>query len=328
MIHCVLHIGIGKTGSSALQTYLSRSPELSTPRSHRYVVIDGAGGVFDGEHIRARASSRPLQYLASTPHLWKLEGLEEIGKRLGALGKHSVLVLSQEGWSRRGRDCLEAQGLQRMGVRAQVVAYVRPQIEWFNSGWWQWWTWQEEFKTPADVLERWRNEFLCWRKQLDWWARNPNVSELTVRLYRRDTISDFLKVVGATAEAQASDLAMNSSLSPLHIKMLKFVPHLRGPHTSQVDSVLRKYLPSTEPSPWALRPEDMQRIVEGCHEDNKALMELLSPEDAEEMRHDPRWWSIEPYRERPVVTDDDLKVTLADLRFAVSALLRTLIDKE
>ena len=31
MVECVLHVGFGKTGSSALQAHLCRHPELDTP---------------------------------------------------------------------------------------------------------------------------------------------------------------------------------------------------------------------------------------------------------------------------------------------------------
>ena len=45
-------------------------------------------------------------------------------------------------------------------------------------------------------------------------------------------------------------------------------------------------------------------------------------------RRDERWWSIEPYRDRAVTTDDQLQATPAELRRAVEALLRTAADRQ
>ncbi len=322
MAECVLHVGFGKTGTSALQTHLSRHPELGTPRGHHYVVVDGAGAVVAGDQVRARAAGGSFPYVASVPDLWGRDDLEAIGGKLQAVGRRGVPVLSQEDWGRTGRRCADERALERMGVQAHVVAYVRPQIEWFNSGWWQWWTWQEQFDTPADVLEKWRTRFLWWRRQLDRWAGNPNVSRLTVRLYRRNTIPDFLQLMGADGEVPAGDNVVNASLAPLHIQILKSVSHLRGPHNPQFDWVLQQCLPSAESAPWALEPRIMQAIVDGCRQDNERLLELLSPEDADEMRRDQRWWSSEPYRDRAVATDDELQATPAELVRAVEALLR------
>ncbi len=322
MTECVLHIGFGKTGTSALQTHLCRHPELGTPRGHHYVVVD-RGAVAAGDQIRATSTSFP-HYVASEPDLWGRADLEAVGRKLEAVGRRGVPVLSQEDWSRTGRRWVEKRALKRMGVSAHVVAYVRPQVEWFNSGWWQWWTWEKQFDTPADVLEKWRNgRFLWWRRRLDYWrAGCPGVSRLSVRLYRRNTIPDFLRLMGADGPVPAGDNMVNLSLAPQHIRILKSLPHLRGPHDSHIDSVLQQYLPSAESAPWALDPQIMQAIVDGCRKDNERLMELLSPEDAEGMRRDSRWWSIEPYRDRAVVPADKLRATSADLDRAMEGLRR------
>ena len=129
MIRCVFHIGVPKTGSTALQRYLARHWQLSTPHEHRYVVIGPHGEVLDGRHIKAKSPS-------STRHLWELEDLESIGERLRSIADRGVPVISQEDFARNGRGFLERNVLERLDVCSQIVVYVRPQIEWFNSAWW------------------------------------------------------------------------------------------------------------------------------------------------------------------------------------------------
>ena len=328
----VLHIGFGKTGSSALQAYLSRHPDLGTARNHRYVVIDDDGRILDGEAIRMRVAGPPHPYLASPPRLWGRDDLGAIGRRLAtALPPGSLPILSQEGWDRRGHECLEADGLGRLGLQAHVVAYVRPQIEWFNSAWWQWWTWVDELDRPADLLRRWRDGwrpgFMRWWTQIEPWSANPHVDELTVRLYRQDTVSDFLALVGAPPPGPDGDPPVNRSLAPIHVRVLRFVPGRRRQHTPQYDWVLQKLLPSTEPTPWVLTPDDMQSIVDGCRADNEKLLAHLAPEDGHQMRRDRRWWSIEPYLDRRPVTDAELQATPDDLRAAIDAMLQALASR-
>ena len=52
-----------------------------------------------------------------------------------------------------------------------------------------------------------------------------------------------------------------------------------------------------------------------------ALVDLLSPDDAEEMKKDKRWWSMEPYVERVAVTEEEMKCTSDDMRRVLAALL-------
>lgn len=325
---CILHIGFGKTGTSALQGYLSRHPVVDAPQRHRYVAIHG-GRVLHGDEMAEAAAAAPAGYVASIPHLWERDDLEDVvGRLAAAVPADCRPILSQEGWGRRGGACREADGLRRLGLRAQVVAWVRPQIEWFNSAWWQVWAWRGDLESPADLLRQWRDGwrpgFMRWRTMLDAWAANPAVDGVTARLYRRDTIADFFALLGAPPPAPDAAAVVNRSLAPVHIRLLRCAPGLRRQHTPQIDWRLQKLLPSPEPSPWMLTPDDMQRIVDGCRADNERLAALLAPEQAEEMRRDPRWWSPEPYLDRPLAQPADLQATPEDLERAVPALLRAL----
>ena len=321
MLNCVFHIGFGKTGTSSLQGYLGRNPQLPALQKHQYITINKEGFVACGEIVKKQAMSSPFGYITSAPQLWSVPNLEAVGRRLKQIAQNRVLVLSQEDWARNGRQILETETLQKLGCRVHVIAYVRPQIEWFNSGWWQWWTWDDKFETPSDVLNTWGLGFMQWRANLDWWLKNPALERMTVRLHKGDTIADFLRVLGATQHPDKVDLPLNPSLAPLHIKLLKLAQGLRKPHTSQIDRVVQKFFPSSGQTPWGVNPEDMQRIVDGCREDNQRLMEILEPEQAIEMKADSRWWSLDPYAHHQLVTEDDLELSRIELsKFATSAL--------
>ena len=123
MVECILHIGFGKTGTTALQMYLSRHPELGTPQGHRYVVIGNDGRLLHGKQLQAQAAASKYPYM-STPGLWERDDLEAIGRDLDAISRQGVPVLSQEDWARTGRKCLDLHALQRLGIKAQVIAYV------------------------------------------------------------------------------------------------------------------------------------------------------------------------------------------------------------
>lgn len=314
-MRCILHIGFGKTGTTALQRYLAARPVVDGPQPHRYFVVDHRGHVLrDADALNREA--------VSDPQLWERDDLDAIARRLvAAVPLGSRPILSQEAWSIRGREWLEADALNRLGLRAHVVAWVRPQIEWFNSGWWEWWAWLHRVNTPAELLKHWGKQ-MHWRAHLDAWAANPAVDKLTVRLYRRNTVSDFLALLGAPPPAPDASVVVNRSLAPVHIRLLKSMPGLRTPNRPWLDGLLQKLLPSTERAPWVLTPADMQRIVDDCRADNERLAASLAPEQADEMRRDPRWWSITPYLDLPAAQPADLKATRRDWMQAFSALFQ------
>ena len=319
---CVLHAGFGKTGSTSLQEYLVRHPELPTDDRHRYVVINRWGEVMDGQRTGTDSPS------STTPLLWRLDNLESIGERLVEVAERGIPVISQEDFTRNAKLFLERGVLRRLNARMRVVVYVRPQIEWFNSGWWQWWEWIDAFGTPSGILRKWGYGFLKWREQIDWWLKNPDVDEVIIRLYKGDTISDFLGVLGGTAQPDTSHSRENPTLPLLYIKILKMFPDLREPNLpgtrfDRYKKFLMEHIPSTrEKAPWFLTTENMQLVVDHCREDNKRLMECLSPSDADEMERDQRWWSIEPYLDRPLATDEDFVMTPQELESCLKTVLR------
>ena len=214
-------------------------------------------------------------------------------------------------------------------MRARVVAYVRPQIEWFNSAWWQWWTWRDEFDTPADLLRQWRGGwrpgFMRWRTQLAPWLVNPSVDGLTVRLYRRDTLPDFLELLGAAGTGAGA----RPGREPLAGARAHQNPEVRA----------RTCASSTRPSSTGCCRRSCRRPNRrrGCSRRTicgrswTAAARTTSSFCRCWPRRTPHrcaatrgGWSITPYLDRPLAQPADLEATPRDLQKAIEALLRAL----
>lgn len=327
MTQCVLHIGFGKTGTSSLQGFLGKSPMLRTTVPHQYAVIEPSGAVLSGAELTAKAATSPYGYVSSFTNLWQIKDLEAAGRKLADLASTAVPVLSQEDWARNGRAMLQNDVLGKLGVRAHVVVYVRPQIEFFNSGWWQWWTWDPSFKTPSDVLDRWGVAFLQWEEMLKPWQEIKQIEKISVRLFRGDTIADFGQLIGMDVSEQGPRQKLNPSLAPIHIRVLKLAASLRMPEAPLVDELIQELFPSSEKTPWAMSPVHMQRVIDGCREANKRLMQMLDPDDAAAMEADQRWWSIEPFLNRPVFSEAEMAMSQEEFKPIFTKVLAALYDQ-
>lgn len=294
MTDAVIHIGFGKTGTSSLQAFMSSDGLDGTP--YEYCAIDHSGEVLAGERLRHRTSLTPLGYTASTERPFAVDnekvraGLEVIRRR----GK--TPVLSQEYWSALGGDFKSRGTLELWGVTTpHIIAYVRPQAEYLNSGWWQWWRWNGAFASPADVLSSWGVHHMLWSKALSHWGN------LTVRLHASDTISDFLSCIGAPAVRHTE--RKNTSMSREMIRLYEAIPGLRTEHGAPLDSVLSPHL-NGGPTPWVISRDMVSQIVSRCRDDNEALKALLTPEQAMAMEGNDRWWAADAY---PTETDPPLE---------------------
>lgn len=303
----VLHIGFGKTGSSSLQSYLSLNPvHEKDGRKLLYCGLETDGHVRHGEELRRAASNTPLGYVSSLPDVSKTGNLQRTKAEIGELTQAGFIpIFSQEDWGRRAADFVKTDFLNKVGCSAHVIVYVRPQVEWFNSGWWQWWAWMEKFSKPSDVIDSWGFDFMRWGKQIAEWSVVPGVEKITVRLHPKNTVEDCLAAVGGF-RPKAKIEKSNVSLGPMLIKILKRYPELRTPHSSDVDLLLSEFFEFKGDTPWVMDTGFSSRIIENCREDNLFLMDFLDPKSKTIMQEDARWWTEEAYADRRVWEEEEL----------------------
>ncbi|MBK1723532.1 hypothetical protein CKO23_14960 [Thiocystis violacea] len=313
-----------KCGSSALQSYLSSSAlEQVTEGRCAYVSLQRDGRVLSGAELARSAVSSPYGYCSSLGgDLIKAltaqqqrdarAVLEELG------GKHETVILSCEAWGAHpahfADDCLFADDR----FRVEVVAYVRPQVEWMNSAWWQWGAWTT--LQSGQWIRRQRHS-VCWHSLLSQWESKPWVEQLNVRVLDGDIVQDFMADLGYAVGPQAQ---INRGLPAIVLRLFQRHRQLRaGPHDSAIDFVLSRHLRLDKThTPWVMRPGLVRELVDFFREDNERLSLRLAPDDREKMLSDRRWWEADAYAGRalrsPAVLD---RVNGAELEgLAVAAL--------
>jgi hypothetical protein len=323
------HIGFGKTGTSSLQSFLSFNPLHYSPGSGEtllYCCFDNKGRIFTKKELQKRAANSPLKYVSSYPAITKLTG-EIRTQALDALWEEGYTpVFSQEDWGRQAGNFKQMDFFSRLRCKAHVIVYVRPQVEWFNSGWWQWWNWTGQFKNPEDVFHRWGYGFLSWATQVAQWKRLKGVEEVTVRLQPTDVVSDFLSVCGVnTGGTLATEHRFNVGLSPTHIKLLKRFPSLRTTHSAYIDFLMARLLRFEGKTPWIVGPKLAESIIEATRDDNLRLLDMLDTQSRALMEQDERWWRADAYREHRVWTGRDFELTRQEVKSALAQTVKALV---
>jgi len=321
-----LHIGFGKSGSSALQAYLScNALHKDGAQSLAYCCLREDGMVLSGAALEAAASKHALRYLTSISDVSLISNIGRTKKDLDrVLAAGRTAIFSQEDWGRRASGFVDPPFLSQLGCEARIIVYVRPQIEWFNSGWWQWWAWHPEHAKPVDVLNQWGFGFMRWAEMIDRWSSVPGVIDVTVRLHPKDIVQDFLQLFGDFSPKEFT--RVNVSLSPTIIKLLLRFPSLRQPHDAYVDAILADIFDMYGASPWIVDKSLATRIVEATHDDNIALMEYLDASSKSEMAADRRWWDVDHFSDRYVWTEKDLTLELCEYEALMEKALPQLLS--
>ncbi|WP_137819730.1 hypothetical protein [Pseudomonas sp. 2FG] len=325
------HIGFGKTGSSALQSYLSFNPEHTTPETNErllYCSLQSDGRIIYGEELTKKASLTPLKYIASSPAIAETENLSKIKQALDEIFDAGYTpIFSQEDWGRRAGHFKNSDLFTQLDCTAHGIVYVRPQVDWFNSAWWQWYAWASEFSNPGDVIKAWGYNFMLWADQITKWQRLPGVENITVRLQPSDVVEDFMGLFNIRPTLSAAHEERNNvSLNPTLIKLLKKYPSLRCTHGADVDSILSKFLKFEGKAPWVIDQELSEQIIAATRADNMLLHNLLDEPSKVLMKNDARWWSAEHYASRRVCTQADFELNTQDLLSIIEQAIPALIQ--
>jgi hypothetical protein len=325
----ILHVGMPKCGSSALQTALSRHDETLNRRTSasRYVVLDSKGEILTGDALRSDALGTPSGYLAST----QTKHLERFGPnvfdRLRTQLKNAVagwdrLIMSNEEWGNEHGAFSQGRYLERLGLDCEIVLYVRPQVAWCNSAWWQWGAWKPEpsIHWVLDQLPR-----IQWFDVVKKWQLVPGVSKVTVRLLPENVIEDFCSHARINL---SRELTSNTSLPASILRLYQRHRQLRPrPHTSANDFVLSRLLQlQGQTAPWVLELNLVKQILEECRDSNLQLLELLGESQGASMRDDPAWWSHEFYAARLCEPWQPIAPDANNLDLLAATALQALVD--
>lgn len=296
----ILHIGAGKCGSSALQRAMSLSPRMSDGdgRRYRYTFYDRSGNLAGPDRVYLQALSSPWDYAActglETPQ-FNDETLDRLSKSFSsALEAGYTPILSNEHWLVGFQDFVDREILLRWGVRARVVMYVRPPVDWLNSGWWQWGVWENQ--SP----QHWMSQNLYkveWDQLFEHWSKVPGVSRVDLRLGTSDVVQDFAELLSVELPNSGG---LNKSLGADILRLMQRNRELRpGPHNSAIDFTVSRWLEeSGPPQPWVVSAEQVRAYLSDLRPGITRLLNLVQPEIAERIRSDARWWDPHAYHDR------------------------------
>jgi hypothetical protein len=326
-----LHLGLGKCGSSSIQSAFSLSPEHVDKDGDplRYVAL-GQEQVLGPRLVKERAQRNAHAYIASVAPaglVRRSECSRQRAARFLQAQSGASLVLSNEGWSPAFAypgfcEAIEELIQQCSPRKTTAIVVVRPPVEWVNSAWWQWGAWQ-----PEPDFERWFQSALpslVWQTQLDTVKRRFPEMDVRVLPLKSTLLADVSVLCGLEATALASpDGAANQSLPAVVLRLYQAFPDLRpGPHASGMDFSVLKALADPavvfQRAPWVINQKQIRQILTQTQPSVGALMEAMSQADATAVRNDPRWWSAEAYQDRN--SEDPLQGHCPDLAAYASVI--------
>ena len=322
-INAFVHIGMGKCGSSALQTALSQYPTLESPTygTLQYCHLSDKGKIRPVRQLKHISPNIPHGYIASSPatkFALNQENLRTSKAVVDGISTNGAVILSHESWAHTLPIFQETGLFDALGLNAHAVTYVRPPVEWINSAWWQWGAWSGRKFGP------WLHSMIPatqWSRLIARWRDAHCVSSLNVRLLDDDIVADFCRLLDAERLPSAR---RNTGLPGEVLRFMQNHAEFRkGPHDAKNDHIFARRLPGLKAgnTPWVLNRQRIQIILDETRDSNLQLMAMLDEKSQAIMRKDARWWEATAYSEKRVEEPGPITLSREDLdRLAVSAL--------
>lgn len=198
----ILHIGMGKTGSSAIQAALTANAARLAAQGAEYL-----GMWFDMLDPRFRGVQNQGQFFDLPPAemIQATDVLIEVLRARSVASGVGTFILSNEAFSGNGRGMAPMIArLREAGVDLRAIGYARHPAAWLPSAYVQWGVRDKVDPGPvppygvkARKLVRWYNGLLEWHNLM------PEI--LDVRPYDKapDIVADFAEATGLTLDLPA-----------------------------------------------------------------------------------------------------------------------------
>lgn len=193
-MNLILHIGMGKTGSSAIQAALSANADQLAQQGAEYL-----GMWFDMLDPRFRGVQNQEQFFSQTPEEMEraADSLIEVLRVRSAAGIHSF-ILSNEALSGRAWQLKPMiNRLREAGITVRVIGYARHPAAWLPSAYVQWGVRDKVDPGPVQPYEIKARQLVQWYSGLLHWHRQME-EILEVRSYDNaaDIVGDFAEAIG------------------------------------------------------------------------------------------------------------------------------------
>ena len=228
-----LHIGIHKTGTSAIQN-VCRANHRELLRAG--ILFPIAGFVAQPQyHLTATSGHSALIGFLSAPHAPKVPRAGQALLRQIESGSWNRLVLSSEALSaphkRRAVECVA--WFRQQGFEVKLIAYLRRQDGWLDSFYRERLKWDvPKHRDVRSIDEFWRAEGDAWlnyKTRIGEWVAVVGREHAEIRSYEDventgGVVGDFLEIIGADPAqldlARSVDLH-NPSLPPAAVDLLR-----------------------------------------------------------------------------------------------------------
>jgi len=312
-----MHVGMPKCGSSAIQSLLSSRVLFEDNKDALYVSIDKHGNLVYGDKLFDEAEKSIFQYSASVDvsDLIKLseENKKAILAELELLFKSfKTIIISNEGWGVRPdevNEYFEAVFLNNT-FEINVIGYIRPQTEWFNSAWWQWGAWS------GHSFEYWIERVIddaSWFKHIDVWNSLKWVDNVYFSLLDSNMTNNFLSAIDM--KMLYNPIITNQSSNEILLKFFQFNREFRvDSHDAGKEFALNRWLKFNDTAtPFIIEKHYIEKIQNFHKNGNKKLIDYLNEKDQQVLKDNTsKWFSTLAYENK--------KIT--------SSLLSNLSDKE
>ncbi|WGR66118.1 polysaccharide biosynthesis protein (plasmid) [Paracoccus pantotrophus] len=193
-MNLILHIGMGKTGTSAIQAALSNSTDRLAAQGAEYL-----GMWFDMLDPRFRGVQNQEQFFSLPPEemIHAADLLVEVLRIRSASGVQSFILSNEALSGKVGQMKPMINRLREAGIVVRVIGYARNPVSWLPSAYVQWGVRDkvepgpvQPYSVRARKLVHWYSGLLHWHRQMG--------DILEVRSYDKatDIVTDFVEAIG------------------------------------------------------------------------------------------------------------------------------------